>query len=282
MDNKHLISVFSCIALARIVCFPGLSEAAQTDTEHLIRRMTPPLAIAREAPTEDEMYFDAYYEPSDILQGNRTGHWSEITGTYGYTHGKVRGYGSVTRYERFDDKDFTANIGAYFNLPDSYLHSEIVAGWYTDYIYHLQLINEYGHKLFKNVFAQIGYNFRSYETSGSTHIAYPGLIYYFGDSYLAADYGAIWIEGRGTGNFGNFRGDFAITDFLHLWSGVAVGQWLYDIYGLAPSKESGYILSTGINVKIYKNINARVGYSYSAEAPKFIKRSINFGLSTRF
>lgn len=256
--------------------------AAQSDTEHLIMRITPPIEVLKEAPpTKDEMRFDAYYEPSDILQGSRTGHWSEMTATYGYTHGKVTGYGSVSRYERFSDRDFTANIGAYFSLPDSYLHSEIGAGWYTNYIYDFLVLNEYGHKLFKNVFWQMGYSFRKYET-GNTHMAYPGLIYYFGDSYIAVDYGAIWIEGRGTGNFGNFRGDFAITDFLHLWTGLAVGQWLYDIYGLAPSKECGYILSTGINIKVYKGVNVRIGYSYSEEAPKFIKRSLNFGLSAKF
>jgi hypothetical protein len=281
MKNKRLTAALACIAIAVMACFSCVSEAEQVDTERLIRRMTPSLAIVKETPVQDEMYFDSYYEPSDILQGNRTGHWSEITGTYGYTHDKIRGYGSFTRYERFDDKDFTANLGAYFNFPDSYLHSEIGAGWYTNYIYHLQVTNEYGHKLFRSVFWQMGYNFRSYET-GNTHVAYPGLIYYFGDSYLSANYGATWIEGRGTGSFGNFRGEFAITDFLHLYSGVAVGQWLYDIYGLAPSEEFGYILSVGLNAKIYKGINARVGYSYSMEDPKFIKRSLSFGLSAKF
>ena len=260
---------------------PQPAGAAEVDTERLLRRMTPSLAIIEEPLVQDEMYFDAYYEPSDILQGSRTGHWSEMTATYGYSHNKVRGYGSVTRYERFSNRDFTANIGAYFSFPDSYVHSEIGAGWYRDYIYNFLVLNEYGHKLYNSVYWQMGYNFRSY-AAGNTHIAYPGLIYYFGDSYLSADYGAIWIEGRGTGNFGNFRGDFAITDFLHLYSGVAVGQWLYDIYGLAPSKEFGYILSVGLNVKVYKGINARVGYSYSMEDPKFIKRSLSFGLSAKF
>jgi len=277
-NTFHSLAVILVIAAAFL---PQPAGAAEVDTERLLRRMTPSLAIVKETPIQDEMYFDAYYEPSDILQGNRTGHWSEETATYGYTHDKVRGYGSVTRYERFSNRDFTANLGAYFSFPDSYVHSEIGAGWYRDYIYNFLVLNEYGHKLYKSVYWQMGYNFRSYAT-GNTHIAYPGLTYYFGDSYLSANYGAIWIEGRGTGNFGNLRGDFAITDFLHLYSGVAVGQWLYDIYGLAPSKEFGYILSVGLNVKIYKGINARVGYSYSMEDPKFIKRSLSFGLSAKF
>jgi len=257
------------------------STAEQSDTEHLIRRMAPPVEVVRGTPSKDEVYLDAFYEPSDIVQGNRRGHWSEISTTYGYKHGNIRGYGSVTRYERFSNRDFAANLGAYFSFPDSYFHTEMGASWYTDYIYRLQTINEYGHKLYKNLFWQIGYNFRSYDT-GNTHVAYPGLIYYFGDSYMAADYGAIWIEGRNTGSFGNFRGDFAITDFLHLWTGVAVGEWLYDIYGLSSSQEFGYILSIGLNVKVYKGVNAKVGYSYSTEEPRFIKRSLNFGLSTKF
>jgi len=252
------------------------------DTERLLTRMTPPLALVEETPTKDEMYFDTYYEPSDIVQGSRTGHWSEITETYGYKHGKVQGYGSVTRYERFSNRDFTANIGAYFSFPDSYVHSEIGVGWYTNYIYNMMVLNEYGHKLYKSVFWQVGYNFRKYDNSNNSHMIYPGLIYYFGDSYMSANYGATIIEGRGTGSFGNFRGDFAITDFLHLWTGVAVGQWLYDIYGYDASKEFGYILSIGLTAKIYKGVSARVGYSYSTEEPKFIKRSLMFGLSAKF
>jgi len=258
------------------------SYAEQVDTERLIRRITPPLSIVKEVPAKDEMYFDAYYEPSDVLQGSRTGHWSELTGTYGYSHQNIKGYTAISQYNRFDNKDYAAVAGAYFNMPDSYVHGEFGAGWYTDYIYRWQVIAEYGHKLIKDVYAQIGFNYRAYGETGDTYIAYPGLIYYFGDSYISANYGAIWIESRGVGSFGSFKGDFAITDFLHLWSGASVGQWLYDIYGLAPSKEFGYILSVGLNLRVYKGINARAGYSYSTEDPKFIKRSLSFGLSAKF
>lgn len=270
------------LTLSSITLSTSDSSAEQVDTERLIMRMTPPLSIIKETPSKDEMSFDTFYEPSSIVQGSRTGHWSEITETFGYKHGKVQGYGSVTRYERFSNRDFTANIGAYFNFPDSYVHSEIGAGWYTDYIYNLLVLNEYGHKLFKDVYWQIGYLFRKYNNAGNSHMLYPGLIYYFGDSYMSANYGATWIEGRGTASFGNFRGDFAITDRVHFWTGIAVGQWLYDIFGYAPSKEFGYILSAGLSARVYKGITARVGYSYSVEDPKFIKRSLIFGLSAKF
>ncbi len=282
MDIRSVSCAIIGLSMSAALFNAPEAAAVQVDTERLMRGMTPPLAVVKEAPSEeDTMHFDAFWEPSDIQQGNRTGHWSEMTATYGYKHGKVRGYGGMTQYNRFDDKDYTAFIGAYINLPDSYVHSEIGAGWYTDYIYNLLILNEYGHKLYKNVFWQIGYNFRTYAT-GNSHMLYPGLIYYFGDSYMSADYGSTWIEGRGQANFGNFRGDFAITDFLHLWGGVAVGQWLYDIYALSPAKEFGYILSGGVTIKAYKGISAKVGYSYSMEEPKFIKRSLILTLSAKF
>ncbi len=283
MPKSFVPSIIAGFILSAVLFFASNSAAEQNiDTERLLRRMTPPLAIVKDTPTKDEMSFDAYYEPSNIVQGSLRGHWSEMTATYGYKHDKVQGYGSVTRYERFSNRDFTANIGAYFNFPDSYVHSEIGVGWYTTYMYNLMVLNEYGHKLYKDVFWQIGYNFRKYNNANDSHMIYPSLIYYFGDSYMSASYGATIIEGRGSGNFGNFRGDFAITDFLHLWTGVAVGQWLYDIYGYDPSKEFGYILSVGLTAKILKGVNARVGYSYATEEPKFIKHSLMFGLSAKF
>ena len=153
------------ITISAVLFSASNSTAAEVDTERLLRRMTPPLAIVKETTTKDEMYFDAYYEPSDIVQGSRSGHWSENTITYGYNHDKVQGYGSVTRYERFSNRDFTANIGAYFNFPDSYIHSEVGVGWYTNYIYNMMVLNEYGHKLYENVFWQIGYNFRKYDNA---------------------------------------------------------------------------------------------------------------------
>jgi hypothetical protein len=256
--------------------------AEQAETERLMRRITPPLAIAEQKEgVKDQYYLDAYYEPSDIMQGNKTGHWNEITTLFGYLHRNIRGYLSVSQLERFDNKDYTANFGAYLTFKDSYIHEEIGFGWLVDYIYKLQNIAEYGHRLYKNVFWQVGYNYRGYAI-GDTHLVYPGLIYYFGDSYMSADYGISFIEGRDTAHFGTFKGDFAITNFLHLSGGIAFGERLYDIFALDARQEVGYILFTGVNVNLYKGINFRLGYSYGEEAPKFIKRSVDFALSTKF
>ena len=273
--------------LFTVFCFLSLSglghAAEQAETERMLRRITPPLAITEErAKAKDEWYLDSYYEPSDIFQGSKTGHWNEITNLFGYVHQNIRGYFSVSELERFDNKDYTANFGAYYSFKDYYFHEEIGFGWLTDYMYRLQNIAEYGHRLVKDLFWQIGYSYRAYGKQGDTHLVYPSLIYYFGNSYMSAIYGASMIEGRGTGSFGTVKGDFEITKFLHGYAGVAFGEWLYDIFGLGPSKETGYILFAGVNVNVYKGINARFGYTYGTEEPKFIKRSLDFGLSVKF
>ena len=270
------------IVLLMAVLSAGAYAAEQAETERLLRRITPPLAIAeKEVGKKDEMYADVFYEPSDIMQGNKTGHWSELTERFGYSHGRVNGYMSVSELERFDDKDYTANIGSYFSFKDSYVHAEVGFGWKVSYIYKLQTIAEYGHKLIKDVFWQIGYSYRGY-SGDDTHLIYPGLIYYFGDNYIGADYGVSFIESRDTAHIGTIKGDFAITKFIHLSGGVAFGERLYDIYGLNADEEFGYILFAGLNFNIYKGINCRVGYSYGTEDPKFIKRSLDFGLSAKF
>jgi len=276
------IQKYAAVATVLSMFVSNVYAAEQAETERLIRRITPPIA-AIEATREkkDEISVDSFYEESDILQGNRTGHWSELTNNFGYSHQNIHSYISISELERFDQKDYTANIGSYFNLKDSYLRLEAGFGWDVDYIYKFQSIAEYSHRLFKDVFWQAGYTYRAYGTD-DTHLIYPGLIYYFGDSYMSADYGISFIESRDTAHLGIIKGSFAITKFLDILAGTAFGERLYDINELNARKEFGYILFTGLNVKIYKDISCRVGYSYSMEKPKFIKRSLNFGLGVKF
>lgn len=257
--------------------------AEQSETERLIRRITPPLSLLEEKPKKkEEWLIDFFEEPSDIVQGSRRGHWNELTNTIGYKYENIQSYFSASRFERFDDDDYTASIGSYISMKDSYAHMEAGFGWDVDYMYKLQSIIEYGHRIYKTVYLQAGYNYRDYD-SGDTHLVYPGIIYYFGDNYISVDYGASGIEGRGLANFGTVKGNFAITSFLDWMGGIAFGERLYDIYGFdRASAERGFILFTGVNMEIYKDIKFRVGYSYGTEAPKFIKRSVNFGISAKF
>jgi hypothetical protein len=103
-----------------------------------------------------------------------------------------------------------------------------------------------------------------------------------GDNYIRADYGISHIVSRGTGQFGTFKGSFAINKRLRWDVGTSIGEWLYDIYGLSAGKERGYILYTMFNFEISKNMRLSTGYSYGTEKPNFIKRSINASLSVNF
>lgn len=270
-------------AIILLAIFPYSSFAAEkAETERMLRAITPPVRIAEDIiEKKDSWRIDSYYEPSNIFQGDRTGHWTEITNSFAYTHNNITGYFFISELDRFDDKDYTANIGSYISMPGSYVHFEIAAGWEVSYIYKLQTIAEYGHKLYKNLFWQIGYTYRGYDT-GDTHLVYPGLIYYFGDSYISADYGVSYIEARDTAQFGTIKGNFAITEFLQWWGGIAFGERLYDIYGLDAHEERGYIMFTGLTFNLYKGVSVRGGYLYGTEKPKFMKHSLAFNLTIKF
>ncbi|MDD3905017.1 MAG: hypothetical protein PHS46_00625 [Candidatus Omnitrophica bacterium] len=257
--------------------------AEQADMERVLRKITPSPVIAEDIiAKKDSWYFDCFYEPSVIIQGNRTGRWSEITHTFGYTHKNIQGYFSISQLDRMGNDDYTANFGAYISLENSYIHFEPGFGWDVDYIYDFQNIIEYGHKLYKTLFWQMGYNYRSYRKSGNTHLAYPSLIYYFGDNYIGATCGVSYIEGRDNASFGNIRGNFKITESLSLYGGVAFGERLYDIFPRKSNKESGFILFGGATLNVYKGITARVGYTYGTEAPKFQKHGVHYGVMAKF
>lgn len=275
--------IIGCVLAAALFIMPAVSYPAElADTERLIRRITPPTAIVTEKPpVKDEWYVDGYFEPSSVIQGTRTGYWSELTTLYGYIHQNTRGYLSVSQYERFDDKDYTVNFGSYLSFKHSYVHTEVGFGWMTNYMYRFTSINEYGHKMYKNLYWQIGYTYKDYFLY-DTHLVYPGLIYYFGDHYISADWGIGYMEDHDTGQFGIIKGNFAITKFLQWNLGVAFGDRLYDIYGLKAHKETGYILFTGLNMTIYKGFSGRIGYIYGEESPKFVKRSLYYALSAKF
>lgn len=256
--------------------------ASQGDTARIITNITPAPAILEQPKEKNKLLLDAYYEISDIKQGGRQGSWREETNRVMYIHQNLSSYFSVSQLRRFDQRNYTANFGAYLNMKNSYLHFETGFGWDISYIYRLQNIVEYGHKLYKGLYWQMGYNYRAYNAAGDNHIIYPGLIYYFGNHYVSADYGLILIEGRGTGDFGTLKGNFAITDWLHWWVGGACGNWLYDINGAPAKDEFGYLFFNGFTVDLPKGFTARIGYSYGMEHPKFFKRSLEYSLSYKF
>ncbi|MDP3791743.1 MAG: YaiO family outer membrane beta-barrel protein [Candidatus Omnitrophota bacterium] len=274
------------MAISFLVACSSAHAAEQADVEQLVQKLTPPLAVtAAKEPGKDSWYYDAYYEPGDVLQGTKRGHWNELDYTFGYTRKNITGYMFISQQERFDNKNNAASLGAYINMDkDQYAHFEGGLGWGGKmFLYQLQSIVEYGHRIYENLFGQVGYTYRLYRGLGDdTHLVTPGLIYYFGDSYLSANYGASYMESHDTASIGVFKGDFAITKFLRWNCGIAFGGRLYDINGSDAADEQGYILFTGISINLYKGISCRFGYTYGTEDPKFIKRSIYYAVSAKF
>lgn len=270
--------LFALIMLLTI--YFDIDAAQEIPSERLTEKsfLIPEL---EEGEKKGEWYVNSFYERSNVVQGNRLGHWDELNNRIGYSKGDIKGYVNISKLERFNQRDYTANFGTSFKLRDYYIYEEAGFGWDVDFIYKMQNILEVSHKLHNNLFWQFGYNYRAYIVN-DIHLMYPGLIYYFGDNYVGLDYGLSVINSRGLAQYGVLKGDFAITKFLHWSLGTAIGERLYDIYGYDAGKEYGYIIFTGANFNFSKDANFRVGYSYGSENPKFIKRSLNLSLAFKF
>ncbi|MFA6281096.1 MAG: YaiO family outer membrane beta-barrel protein [Candidatus Omnitrophota bacterium] len=278
--RKFTISTF---LLFLTLFFPyQYSFSDQIESERLTKEAPLPSMITKEAvPSKQRWYVGSFYDLGNTVQGQRTGEWQEIDGWLGYQFDKANVYGSFSQLRRFHEKDYTANLGAYFSLNNYYIHEELGGGWDADFIYKFQNILEVSHKLYKNLFWEMGYNYRNYSYNDN-YLAYPGLIYYFGDNYASINYGVTHIESRGTGQFGTLKGSLALTKRLRWQIGTSIGQWLYDIYGLSSQKEYGYIAFTMFNIELFKGVHLGLGYSYGTEKPKFIKRSFDCSLSYSF
>lgn len=227
--------------------------------------------------------FSSYYEYSWIKQGVRKGQWRLFTNRLNYSvNNQTMPYLEVNSHDRFHDKDYIINTGAYFKFNDkSYLHPEIGFGGDISYVYRFQTMLEYSRRLINNYFWQFGYRYLNY-SDNDVFTIYPGLVYYFDNNYLTAFYNLSSTQSRGRAQSGMVKGNFSINKSLNFWLGVAAGERLYDVEVLDANEQNGYIAFAGLDFKIYKGLKARLGYSYSKERPSFIKRSLDYGLSIRF
>lgn len=281
--KKYPIAKFLFIPLLFILAGPLNSYASQEgQAATIITQTAHPLSVIQPMEEKIDIFSDVYYELNDIVQGSRNGSWRELTTLAGAGKGNIKGYFSISQLRRFDQHNYTGNFGAYLSMKNAYLHFETGFGWDISYVYRLQDIIEYAHKLYKGLYWQVGYNYRAYMAGGDAHLIYPCLIYYFGNSYISANYGAAIIEGRGAGKMSSIKCDIAITDRLHWWAGGAYGEWLYDINGLSANEELGYFGFTGFTYNIYKGISVRAGYSYGEEKPKFTKKGFVYGVFAKF
>lgn len=264
-----------------IICaflWPHIVAAAeQVEIEKNIKEQKPIL-------TQQNFHYLFYpnYEYSWIKQGSRKGNWKILTAHVALMHNNLESpYFEFTQHDRFREIDDTFNIGSYFKIKDDYLRIEAGFGKDVDFIYKNEAIIEYDHLLVKKLFVETRASYLNYPEN-DVYIFSPGLIYYFGNNYVNLSYNMSFTESRDMAQWGVLKGLFAINEKLRVWTGTAIGERLYDVFPRKASEQYSYIGFATFEYKITNNIGFNLGYSYSMEKPKFIKRSLNTGLFIKF
>ncbi|NQU95795.1 MAG: YaiO family outer membrane beta-barrel protein [Candidatus Omnitrophica bacterium] len=274
MKKISLIALFLTLAF----CTFTLAQYAEIATEEILSKEEPIF----EKKAKDEIEISSFGEYSWVKQGSRKGNWNISINRIAYlVHNMPVAYADFTVRTRFLETDYNFDFGSYYKIEKGYVHGEVGFGADVDYTYRLKALAEIEYKLIGTLFVNVDGTFLNYETA-NVFVTSPGLVYYFGNHYIAADYGMSLSEGRDPAYFGMVRGHLGLNKYLGLWFSGAAGERLYDIFELNSSKQAGYILSSGIEVTVFEDIKLRVGLSYSKEKPAFIKRSINFKGSIKF
>jgi len=267
------------LTLGTILSSYCLAFAAQERAEVQTKLREEPVRYIE----NNQLFFSSYYEYSAVKQDGRKGQWRLFTNTFGYSFANgFTPYFEADSWERFHNSGQLFNLGAYLKFKDfSYLHSEIGFGNDITYLPRFRFLQEYEHKLSGNLSWQAGFKYLHYPAN-DVYIGYPGLIYYFGDNYLSAFYNLSFTESRGAAQSALFKGNIALNKYIDVWFGAALGQRLYDIDLLKASQQYGYIIYSGVDFKVYKDLRLRLGFSYGREKPAFIVRSIDYGISVKF
>jgi len=273
-----------CICFFILFLLTAVSAAFATDQKTVAEEQIKKKAAPLEQPAKEKLFLSTDYDYGWVHLGSQTGSWTVFTNTVAYEMNKFfTPYLEQNVLGRFGHIDYSTNVGSYLKFQDSsYIHSEIGFGENITYIYNFQATLEYVHKLIDKCFWLAGSKYLNYRAGSDVYIVYPGLIYYFGDSYITAFYDNSFTEGRGMAKWGSVKGNFALTDRLSAWLGAAYGQRMYDIELLPSSQQYGYIAFCGLNYKITEWLSAKSGFSYSREKPDFIKRSLEAGLTCKF
>lgn len=273
--SKRILLLFFCATL-----LAGRAAAV----EQAIVEKDLKAEIIPSLPQKEKVSVNSYNDYGWVHLNSRVGNWKYLAQRVIVAAGdSVSPYYEIDIQERFGDKNYVHYTGAYVNFKDnSYWHSELGFGQDITYVSRFQTTQEYGHRLYKNYFWQLGYRFLNY-ADNDVYIFYPGLYYYFGNHYLSTFYNVSFTEGRGAAQWGNIKGNFSLFgDRLNLWAGTALGQRLYDIDLIKAQQQFGYIFFLGANLKVLRNLSLRLGFSYSHEDPDFIKRSIDYGCVLKF
>jgi len=256
-------------------------SAGKDEVEQMVHMPIPPKEVTEK---KGKFFASTYYDYGSVNQDHKKGQWKLLVETLGYNiNNYITPYTEFYYWDRLHKKDYAVNAGTYFRFKDSPAFGRIEIGFGSDidYIYTFQTTAEYAHRLKGNLYWQAGYKFLNY-SENDVYILYPGLIYYLGDHSIALSYNLSITESRGTASWGTIKGDFRINDRIRFYTGTAIGNRLYDIDLLNSNKQYGYILFGGFDFNIMKNVNLKLGGSYSRENPAFIKRSAECALIVRF
>ncbi|MFH1593865.1 MAG: YaiO family outer membrane beta-barrel protein [Candidatus Omnitrophota bacterium] len=272
------------ILIAVFVSVAEIAVSEQVGTEWNIREALPPIEDKdHPCKDEDKIYIGSYYELSWVKQGPRAGTWELFTNRIAYAHNNIHApYVDISWYNRLDEEDYAVDIGYNFKLENSYGRAQIGFGSDTDYIYKFQSILEYNHRLCGNLYGKVASTYQTRYAAGDVFIGSPGLVYYFDNNYVSADYGVSFAYMRDPAQWGNVKGSYEINQDLAVFGGYAFGQRLFDILPIDSSKQDSYILYGGLTIKSLKYVECRVGLSYSEEEPSFIKRGVDFNVSAKF
>ena len=269
--------LFILILFGLIYCTYTLAQQPEIATQGIFK------AEPRfEKESKERIEISSYEEYSWVRQGSGKGHWNVSSNRLAYIEDNIPVfYTDFDIYTRFSEVDYTFNFGSYYKSETGYIHGEIGFGADVDYIYRFRMVGEAEFKLIDTLNINVDGIYMNYE-SGDVLVTSPGLVYYFGNDYIGADFGISIIKNRFPAYFGTLRGYHHLNEHLGIWFNGALGERLFDIFEYDPSKQFGFIVGCGMQFTFSKNFIVRAGWSHSEENPSFIKQSIDLKATIKF
>lgn len=237
-------------------------------------------ATAEPVKKTDKLTFGANYEYGMLKHGQ----WTSLNLSLAYLTDKSllrTPYLEISEFDRLGEKDYTIELGSYYKFKDASGYFGAGLGVDVDYVYKSKISADYTNRIVNNYFGKIGAKYLQHD-NGDVAIISPGLVYYFGDHYLDADYNISFTEGRGSAGWLKADGNFALNETTKCRFGAMAGTRLYDINLANASSQKGYIISAGIDYATSPELNLRLGISFSREEPSFTKRGLDVGFALKF
>jgi YaiO family outer membrane protein len=279
------MKIIRSVMAAAVLAAYGTARPVSGEQLTVEREISKESPILKEVPSGEKIYAHEYYEEAWVKQGSRKGSWRELSTRVAFLHDNIPlPYVDFTQYTRLGVKDYSIDMGGYVKLDKGFFHAGIGYGGFggdRDYIYRFKFFCELERQIAKGFSVNLNSRYLHYP-EGDVFIFIPGLVYYFGDSYLSAQYGVSATEKRDPAQFVIMRGNLKMARYLSAYFGGAVGERLYDIFPQRSSEQFGYTVFGGLDFMLSRNISLRIGGSYSEEGTDFIKRGVESRLAAKF